>query len=150
MMNHRVDVKRLVTSSTDGAGSYGYVTVEENIRGFVDLNPGNGAQPWIPEAGRPDDRAGSFFTSSDHDIRPGDRLVVTEGPLGSFEVRGALFPVPTPWGRSRVHHLEVKIVEVARPIATAQTDAPPPFAPQPNEEQTSPDDFPGIPVDGAP
>lgn len=122
LLVHRVTVKRLTETEVDGASTYDWHNVEVNERCRVDLNfqrHGKDPMQWTPEAGRATDKTGVAFFLPTANIRPGDRIVVTLGPTGTFLVEGAFEEILGRHGR--VHHYEVGIKEVAPAIAKASS-----------------------------
>ena len=117
LLTQRCDVLRLNASNTDGAASYSWVVVASSIRVRTDLSYIRPTDPnlgWIPEAGRPDDRVGTAFFLPDAIVRPGDRIRITRGPTGTFEVKGSLDTVIGRQGYT--HHIEARIEEVAKAL----------------------------------
>ena len=119
LLDHRADVKRMTPTIVDGVESMTWRTVGRSRRCRLDLQfirPGRDPQ-WTAEAGRPVDRTGVVFFERGEDIRTGDRIVVTRGPIGTFEIDGDVDHV---FGRrGRVHHVEVGCKEVPGPRARA-------------------------------
>lgn len=117
MLQHRCAVKRLVEGEIDGIATATWSTVSSNVRCFLDLNfLRNGKDPvWSPEAGRRADRTGVLFALSSAGIQPGDRVSMTKGPTGTFEVQSA---VDEAWRPSSMHHVELGVQEVARQLVT--------------------------------
>ena len=116
MLKHRCSVKRLVEGEIDGIATASWSTTSTNVRCFIDLNfIRKGKDPmWTAEAGRRTDRTGVLFALSTADIRPGDRVSVTKGPVGTFEVQGA---VDEAWRPLNLHHLELGVVEVQKQLS---------------------------------
>jgi hypothetical protein len=117
MMKHRVDVLRLSETQVDGMPVHTWTQVASGQRAYLDLNYiRKGKDPiWTPEAGRASDRSGVLFMMGDAPIMSGDRIKVTTGPSGTFQIEGA---VDEAWKPERKHHLEVGVVEVSGMIAT--------------------------------
>lgn len=117
MLQHRCSVKRLTEGEVDGIATASWSTVASNVRCFLDLNfLRNGKDPvWSPEAGRRADRTGVLFASSSASIQPGDRIIMTKGPVGTFEVQSA---VDEAWRPSSMHHVELGVIEVQRQLVT--------------------------------
>lgn len=93
-----------------------WAVVSQGVRCFLDLNfIRRGKDPlWTPEAGRPSDRSGVLFVEASANVKSGDRLRMTRGPHGVFQVEGA---VDEAWTPTRMHHLELGVVEVGAPLA---------------------------------
>jgi hypothetical protein len=84
-------------------------------RCFLDLGfIRQGKDPqWTPEAGRASDRSGVLFLGPTTAMRPGDRIRMTKGPSGTFQVEGAYDEA---WRPSDRHHIELGVVEVAKAL----------------------------------
>lgn len=132
LLVHRCNLMRLAESNQDGIASYTWSTIKRSIPLRIDLSfQRRGKDPdWISEAGRPTDRTGVAFFGPGLDVRPGDRIVMTHGPTGRFELQGSRDYVPDRYGD--VHHIEIGVQEVAQAIAPAlPVIAPPAVAPPP-------------------
>jgi len=111
-LKHRCHVLRLVETNQDGSPVHAWEQVTETpIRCFLDLTfIRHGKDPhWTPEAGRAADRNGVWFGLNDAPVRPGDRVKMTKGPTGVFEVDGAYDEA---WRPTELHHIEVGVKEV--------------------------------------
>lgn len=117
MLRHRCTVKRLIEGEINGIATASWQTVATNVRCFLDLNfIRKGKDPiWTPEAGRKTDRSGVLFTGNTAPLQPGDRISMTKGPTGTFEIQGA---VDEAWRPTELHHLELGVIEVARQLVT--------------------------------
>lgn len=118
MLRHRGRVKRLVETQVGGMPVHAYEVVgdpDRPLRVFLDLNfIRKGKDPsWTPEAGRPADRAGVLFLMGDADVKNGDRIEMTSGPAGTFQMDMA---IDEAWRPDARHHLEVFVKEVPRQI----------------------------------
>jgi len=71
-------------------------------------------QPMAVVAGRAPDRVGVMFFDATAHVKAGDRVHTLAGPItGTFEIR----PIPDPaTDMTRVHHMEVQVVEVAQAL----------------------------------
>lgn len=118
---HRCEVQRLTPSNADGAPSYSWKTIQRRLWCLADLawTP-PGMNMFVVEAGRPADRVGTMFLDVDSKARPGDRLVMTVGPEGTFTVGANLLQVPG--RRGTVHHIEATITEVAQALGQEVVD----------------------------
>lgn len=116
LLKHRCSVLRLVEGNVDGMPTHSWEAVTSGVKCFLDLNfIRRGKDPvWTAEAGRPSDRSGVLFIAANTDVRSGDRVKMTTGPSGTFQVEGA---VDEAWQPTKMHHLELGVVEVARPVA---------------------------------
>jgi hypothetical protein len=116
MLRHRVTIKRVHLTQVDGLSTENWTTVAASVPAFVDLvYIRAGKDPmWTPEAGRPAERTGVVFMLPTATVRSGDRLEVTIGPPGTFEVEGAQDYVWTP---QAFHHYELGVKEVGSPLA---------------------------------
>ena len=117
MLKHRCEVRQLVEGEIDGIATASWQTVATNVRCFLDLGfIRKGKDPmWTPEAGRSSDRTGVLFANKTAPLRPGQRVSMTKGPTGTFEIQGA---VDEAWRPLNLHHLELGVVEVARQLVT--------------------------------
>lgn len=117
LLRHRADVYRLTESQVDGMPTATWRLVAAAVPCFVDLNfIRRGKDPtWTPESGRATDRSGVAFTMDTADVRSGDRLKISKGPAGTFQVEGA---VDEAWKPERLHHMEFGVVEVPSHIGT--------------------------------
>lgn len=116
MLAHVIEILRLKLSDNDGALAEDYEVIHTAVPARLDLNflrrgrdQGN-----VLASGRATDRNGVLFLLPGVDILPSDRIRVTKGPTGTFEVEGSVDPVQDRWGET--HHLEVGIREVAKPL----------------------------------
>lgn len=129
MMKHRCQILKLQESMEDGSPVVSWVPVSYPFgheqanqpivyRCFLDLTfLRKGKDPqWTPEAGRPADRTGVFFSLSDVPLKAGDRIEMVKGPTGIFEIAGAFDEAVTP---SKSHHLEIGVSEVATLLTRA-------------------------------
>lgn len=119
LLDHRVTILRYSTQIVDGVEQYVPRTIATGVRCRLDLQfIRSGRDPqWTPEAGRVEDRTGVAFFLSDANVKPGDRIQVTRGPAGTFQVEGNVDQV---FGRrGRIHHLECGVKEVPGPVARA-------------------------------
>ena len=115
MLRHRCSILRLTETDEDGMPIHAWRTTTTGIRCFLDLNfIRQGKDPvWSVEAGRVSDRSGVLFLLGNADIRSGDRITMTRGPHGTFQVEGA---VDEAWRPDSRHHLELGVVEVAQQL----------------------------------
>ena len=106
LLKHRVDIYRISVEDANGIPVTSWTKTLVSIPAFVDLNfIRRGKDPvWTQEAGRPQDRSGVLFLPEYTDIRSGDRIIVTRGPKGSFQVEGA---VDEAWRPENQHHMEI-------------------------------------------
>lgn len=121
MLKHRMSILRLVETTVSGYSVTTWEIMSENKPCWVDLNfirQGKDAM-WTPEAGRPADRSGVLFCMPKVDIRSGDRIQVTRGPKGTFEIEGA---IDEAWRPTNQHHIEVGILEVAQQLTGKMSD----------------------------
>ena len=116
LLKHRCTIIELTMTATDGSPVSTWTTKAEDIRCFLDLGfIRRGKDPiWTPEAGRPADRSGVIFLGGDAPITSGDRIIMTKGPSGTFEVQGAFDEA---WRPSSRHHIEIGVIEVATQIS---------------------------------
>lgn len=116
LMRHRVNIMRLSETQVDGMPVHSWTQVATDQRAYLDLNYiRKGKDPiWTPEAGRAQDRSGVLFMLPDAPIKSGDRIKVTHGPTGTFQIEGA---VDEAWKPERKHHVEVGVVEVSGMLA---------------------------------
>src|SRR5438067_694123 len=108
MLKHRCQVLRLAETSEDGMPVLAYQAVQGfggaiEYRCFLDLTfmRQGKDQQWTKEAARPADRRGVLFADGAIPLRSGDRVLMTRGPLGTFETEGAFDEAWTP---KRRHH----------------------------------------------
>lgn len=115
MLAHRCTLLALTSTFVDGVARTDWTPVATSVRCFLDLNfIRKGKDPmWTPEAGRPSDRSGVLFVSSNV-VKSGMRVRMTKGPTGTFLIEGA---VDEAWSPKRMHHLEVGVVEVPSQIS---------------------------------
>lgn len=92
------------------------LTQDLTVRCFLDLNfIRKGKDPmWTAEAGRPSDRTGVLFLTGKDDVRSADRIKMTRGPRGTFQIDGA---IDEAWRPTDHHHTEVGVQEVAQVLA---------------------------------
>lgn len=116
MLKHRATIRRLVASDLDGMPIHTWSVVAGGVPCFLDLNfIRKGKDPmWSPEAGRVSDRSGVLFMGGTAVIKSGDRITMTKGPSGTFQIEGA---VDEAWRPTDKHHVEVGVVEVANQLA---------------------------------
>ena len=118
MLRHRCQLLRLDQEATVGSPIFGYQPLLADdgsplqLRCFLDLNYiRQGKDPlWTPEAGRPTDRTGVWFGLPSAPVHFGDRIKMTVGPLGTFEIESA---IDESWTPTAEHHLEIGVKEVA-------------------------------------
>ena len=117
LLKHRCAVLRLYETNQNGMPVTTWEIIEAGVKCYLDLNfIRKGKDPmWTPEAGRPSDRSGVMFVEAGADIRSGDRLRMTKGPAGTFSVEGA---VDEAWQPTKMHHLELGVVEVAKGLVS--------------------------------
>lgn len=115
LLKHRCSVDELVEGEIDGIATASWVTIASNVKCFLDLGfIRRGKDPmWTPEAGRPSDRSGVLFATASAPLKPGQRVSMTRGPRGTFEIQGA---VDEAWRPLDLHHLELSVIEVARQL----------------------------------
>jgi hypothetical protein len=110
-----VTLLALDPTNTDGAPYYAWKTIARNVKCRVDLTwTPPGMNMFVAEAGRPMDRTGTIFFESQSHVEPGQRIIVTKGPAGTFTVEGQLLRVPG--RRGETHHIEAAVTEVAQPL----------------------------------
>lgn len=116
LLVHRCTVLRLDEVNVDGSVNYTWVPTKMNVHLRIDLSfQRRGKDPdWIAEAGRPSDRTGVAFFLRGEAVMPGDRITMTTGPAGTFELQGSKDHVPGHLGDE--HHLEIGVQEVAQPL----------------------------------
>jgi hypothetical protein len=116
LLKHRCQILRLTEDSIMGMPTELWKPVAAGVRCFLDLGfIRQGKDPmWTPEAGRPADRSGVLFVRGDAVIKSGDRIVMTKGPTGTFQIEGA---IDEAWQPTRRHHIEVGVVEVGSALA---------------------------------
>jgi hypothetical protein len=117
-----VTIMRTTESMVDGMQSNVWKPVTTGVRCRLDLSfvPISKQAPLVIESGRAPDRVGTAWFGSDMagKIRPGDRIVVTGGPIpGTFSVDQLPDYIG---GFSGLDHLEIYIVEVAQSLAQIQ------------------------------
>lgn len=117
LLGHRVTIYRLTQGDVDGQTSYTWDIVATNVPAFVDTSFIRiGKDPtWTEEAGRSPDRSGVAFFKYAANVNPGDRVQVTRGPAGQFEIISK-DPV---WAPTRASHVECGIAEVSSQLGTA-------------------------------
>jgi hypothetical protein len=116
LLVHRATLLRLQESNVDGALASTWQPIRTALALRIDLSfSRRGKDPdWIAQAGRPSDRTGVAFFPKGSDVRPGDRIRVTKGPAGVFELQGSKDHVQGHLGDE--HHIEVGVQEVALPL----------------------------------
>lgn len=119
MMTHRCNLMELIDTVVNGFSTetWAIVTNGSNVRCFLDLNfrrKDKDAPLWTPEAGRSADRAGVLFVDPSAPLAAGQRLLMLHGPSGVFVVGDV---IDEAWTPRRLHHLEVSVTEIGRPIA---------------------------------
>lgn len=117
LLKHRCDLMELRESFVKGIPQSNWVVVEQNVKCFLDLNfIRRGKDPmWTPEAGRASDRSGVLFTATK--VKSGQRLRMTFGPSGVFQIEGA---VDEAWKPTRRHHYEVGVTEIPSQLSNGQ------------------------------
>lgn len=118
MLRHRCHLIRLNQEAESGSPVYGWNPVLGSdgqplvLQCFLDLNYiRQGKDPqWTPETGRTMDRTGVWFGLPGAPIKSGDRIQMTVGPPGTFEIQGA---IDQAWTPRKLHHVEAGVVEVA-------------------------------------
>ena len=125
LLRHRADLLRMEQIKVGGLAGAHWVVVESNVRCFLDLTfIRKGRDPiWTAQGGRPSERNGVLFMHPNTDIRSGDRVRMTRGPAGTFQIEGALDEAWRPTSR---HHLELGCVEVGSPLAKGTVPNPSP------------------------
>lgn len=115
LLDHRCTLLELDPTNVDGAPSYTWKTVARNVKCRVDLTwTPPGMNMFVAEAGRPMDRTGTVFFEARARVQPGQRIVTTKGPEGTFTVDGQLLRVPG--RRGETHHIEAAVTEVAQAL----------------------------------
>lgn len=120
MLKHKCNILELTEMAANGLVGLQWSIIDggSNVRCYIDLNfLRRGKDPmllWTPEAGRASDRVGVLFVDPKAKIKTGHRVEIVKGPHGVFSVEGAIDEVWTP---RKLHHLEVGVQEVGRPIA---------------------------------
>lgn len=116
LMKHRCDIYDLNQKAVDGAIEMQFVRVATNVKCYLDLSfIRKGKDPmWTPEAGRPADRSGVLFMLPTYDIKSGQRIEMTRGPEGQFEIQGAIDLL---YRRDRKHHYEIGVTERATSLS---------------------------------
>ncbi len=119
MLKQRCTVKFLQEGFVNGVPTSVWVERATGVKCFLDLNfIRKGKDPmWTPEAGRPSDRTGVLFVAGSAVVKSGDRIVMTKGPAGTFQVEGA---VDEAWRPTSRHHLELGVTEVPSQISKGQ------------------------------
>lgn len=112
LLKHRCDIYDLNQTVVDGAVELQYVRVAKNVKCYLDLSfIRKGKDPmWTPEAGRPADRSGVLFLNSTDNVKSGQRIEMTRGPVGQFAIEGAIDLL---YRRDKAHHYEVGVTERA-------------------------------------
>lgn len=118
-LKHRCTLLELQTTFVNGVPQTLWQPVATGVRCFLDLNfIRRGKDPmWTPEAGRPSDRSGVCFLEPKAPAKSGYRIKMTKGPTGTFLIEGA---VDEAWQPTKLHHLEVGVVEVPKQISKGQ------------------------------
>ena len=113
LLQMRCSVYRLEEISNDGVVSQEWNVIESGIRCFLDLNfIRAGKDPtWTPDQASAQNRAGVLFLDAKSSAIPGDRIVMTTGPEGTFLIDSAMDQA---WRPSGKHHLETYVSEVNR------------------------------------
>ena len=116
LMRMRGNIERLDDTQVDGLVRSTWTTIVTGERCFLDLNfIRSGKDPvWVPDTGTAQNRSGVLFLLKNTIARPGDRIKVTLGPAGTFEIQSA---VDEAWTATSKHHLECYVVEVNRTLA---------------------------------
>lgn len=133
MCNSRISVRRLVSEVADGAPSYVWRTVNDQIgtgdsRGLkVRCEPGflrpGKDQPMAVEAGKTPPRVGLLWAPTNCGLLDGDRVTFVPNDQGQTPVQGTFelrVPPDEMIGYSRAHHIEVQIIEVATGVAKGE------------------------------
>ncbi len=115
LLTHRCTVKRLEETFVDGMPQHQWVVKGTAIPCRVDLQfIRQGKDPlWTPEAGRASDRTGVLFIMPSSQVKSGDRIFVSRGPAGTFQIEGA---VDEAWDKDTRHHIELGIKEVSQQV----------------------------------
>lgn len=116
LLRHRCTIMRMSETQVNGKVGTTWEVASTGNKCFLDLNfiRKGKDQIWTPEAGRPADRTGVLFMSGTADIVSGDRVRMTTGPSGTFELQSA---VDEAWRPTNKHHLELGVKEVSSVIA---------------------------------
>ena len=116
LLKHRCDLYDLNKNAVDGAMELQWVRVSQNIKCYLDLAfIRRGKDPmWTPEAGRPSDRSGVLFLPATADLKSGMRIEMVRGPVGQFEILGAIDLI---YRRDKAHHYEIGVVERATSLS---------------------------------
>jgi hypothetical protein len=112
-LQQRCAIIRLSETQVDGLASTQWSSMAEDVRCFLDLNYLRaGKDPiWTPDSGNAENRSGVLFLEPGADIRPGDRVQMSKGPSGTFEVKSS---IDEAWTPRKLHHLECYVQEVNR------------------------------------
>lgn len=116
LLKHRCDIYDLNKTAVDGALELQYVRVAKNVKCNLDLSfIRKGKDPmWTPEAGRPSDRTGVMFILPTVEIKSGQRIEMTRGPVGKFEILGAIDLI---YRFEKPHHYEIGVIERATSLS---------------------------------
>lgn len=114
MCSMRCRVWRLSVTDVDGAPSYEWAVVATGIPVRVDVFGSStvAGATFVVEAGTASDLQGTAFFLADHPCRAGDRIEMTRGFEGKFQLGGKFVKIFQ--RRGRIHHFEVEITEVAK------------------------------------
>lgn len=110
---HRCDFYALTPYDNDGMTGAEWTKVNTSpVRCRLDLNYLRGSRDllWVEAANKPTDRAGTLFLLPDAPVQSGVRVVMTKGPKGTFTIQGS---IDEAWGREKVDHLEVGVLETS-------------------------------------
>lgn len=119
LLKMRCSILELVETQQDGMPVHSWQTTQVDVRCFADLLFFNGPDNdplWTADAAKPENRSGKLFLAPNAIVEPGNRIKITRGPSGTFEVQGAVDEAWTPRG---LHHLECYVVEINRALAGA-------------------------------
>ena len=116
LMKHRCDIYDLNKTAVDGALELQFVRIATNVKCYLDLAfIRKGKDPmWTPEAGRPSDRSGVLFMLPAVEIKSGQRIEMTRGPDGQFEILGAIDLL---YRGDKAHHYEIGVTERAASLS---------------------------------
>lgn len=120
MLKHRGDLLELQEGFVKGIPQSNWVVVSTGLKCFLDLNfIRHGKDPmWTAEAGRASDRSGVLFTETR--VKSGQRIRMTFGPGGVFQIEGA---VDEAWRPTSRHHYEVGVTEVPSQLSAGKGEA---------------------------
>jgi hypothetical protein len=105
VLRHQARVSRSVRTFDDGQAAYSWTTVGENVAVLLDASKREDGEEFEFEKA---DRVGLLMSAPDADLRPGDRLTMTRGPVGTFVLKGDPADIPTLHGFS---HREFRVTE---------------------------------------